>query len=249
MEKHSKIAVVAFALSMSLFSIIIIVFIGTIVSIHYGIGRHSHIVVGLLGPAILIYASGFLAALWLNINALYQRGRSKILPIIGLSSQGLILFAVLSMVWIKSKPPTISGASIVEYGEYHATIMGSTVTDDSTHSKVTLFKDILLLKKADTVRASIGKTFGFRYVVHGYPVGKNVTIKVVYLYPSPGLVDQKLHTVKPSTYRILSQTLGDTGWVAFTFDHEWELIPGNWSFQIWPKDRKLVEKVFSVLRK
>jgi hypothetical protein len=149
-------------------------------------------------------------------------------------------------IWEQIKPPKISGISIIEYGLYHSIVSDSTVTDDSTHSHVHLRRNITLIEKTDTVRTAMGATFGFRYIIEGDKFGKSVEIRIVDLYPSPGLADPRLNTAKHSTYRKLNTNIGDTLWTAFSFDYKWEMVPGSWTFQIWSKEKKLAEKVFIV---
>jgi hypothetical protein len=35
----------------------------------------------------------------------------------------------------------------------------------------------------------------------------------------------------------------------YSFDEPWEAVPGNWSFQLWYREKKLAEQKFVVERK
>ena len=41
--------------------------------------------------------------------------------------------------------------------------------------------------------------------------------------------------------------IGGENWMIFRFDHDWELMPGIWTFQIWSKNEIILEKKFVVI--
>lgn len=55
---------------------------------------------------------------------------------------------------------------------------------------------------------------------------------------------QRIHESKYNRVK----KIGNTEYLGYGFENEWELEPGTWTFQIWYKDRKLVDQSFTVVR-
>jgi hypothetical protein len=71
----------------------------------------------------------------------------------------------------------------------------------------------------------------------------------VALFPDPGLYD-------PATGRRFTRAgydrtdaIGPGGYLSYSFDHDWEMVPGVWTLQIWNQGRMLAEQTFTVTGK
>ena len=93
-----------------------------------------------------------------------------------------------------------------------------------------------------TIPAQIGTTFGFCYNVIGRPHAAPVELRQVVIFPSPGLTPSS--SSKPITQDefVLQTRIGETSYASYTLEDAFELLPGNWIFEIWQGDRKLAPK-------
>jgi hypothetical protein len=44
------------------------------------------------------------------------------------------------------------------------------------------------------------------------------------------------------------EKIGAVAYNGYTFDEDWELVPGTWIFEVWEGDRKLASQSFDVIR-
>jgi Domain of unknown function (DUF3859) len=100
-----------------------------------------------------------------------------------------------------------------------------------------------------TVQAEPGVRFGFIYRVIGKPTGQTVQLRKVVIYPPEGVKSPQSSTPLQSAERQIAVRIGAIEFSGYTFDDNWELVPGPWKLQLWLGDRKLAEKEFTVVAK
>ena len=142
--------------------------------------------------------------------------------------------------------PRVDKIEIVAAGLYKSTISGKVVKSDSASGTRAIVASEKLLKKTDQVVAKPGVEFGVRYRIVGAPTGKEVPIKIVTYYPLQGLYNPKTHQTTWREELDAKRPVGRVLYESFHFDHDWELVPGTWSFQFWYDGRLLAEQQFSV---
>jgi hypothetical protein len=142
----------------------------------------------------------------------------------------------------------ISHVEIVEFGIYTARVVRREEAPGTAAGKSQLLADIVLRESTDRVPLALGTYFGMRYVVRGNPEGAQVKLTRVTRFPPPGLTN-------PATGRTVAverterqPVIGRRAYAGFSFDVEWELVPGTWTFELWDGERKLAEKSFQVFR-
>ena len=99
-----------------------------------------------------------------------------------------------------------------------------------------------------TIPARRGIEFGFQYTIIGKPEGAQVPLRIVSIFPKRGLRNP---ATRKTTYRseiVRDKTLGSIVYAGYGFEHEWEAVPGTWTFQLWHKNRKLAEQAFTVTK-
>ena len=79
-------------------------------------------------------------------------------------------------------------------------------------------------------------------VLHGKPAS-SVTI-----FPSPGLRDPASSQPKTRSEYDWSTTIGEQSFRIYTFDSDWEIVPGVWTQQLWYQGRMLAEQKFTVVK-
>ncbi len=92
-----------------------------------------------------------------------------------------------------------------------------------------------------------GVRFGLSYVLIGRAKG-DVTVKEVYRFPPPGMPDAATGAKVANFQQVKRRVLGVSrlmGW-SFQDSKPGEIVLGEWSFEVWVGDKKLVEKRFTV---
>lgn len=134
-------------------------------------------------------------------------------------------------------------ARISDYGIYESSRVGA-VDAEKVAGGLVATEDKKLIKQTDQIDAKLGTNFGFRYILSGPDEDAEVTIKVKH---STALKDPKTG----EEYLIsewgqwvpVGSVNWNTGWI---FEHEWEIVPGEWAIQLYIDDKKLLEKKFIV---
>lgn len=94
--------------------------------------------------------------------------------------------------------------------------------------------DIQSIKRTDQVPASLGQVFGIYYSVEGEDPGTRIRVREV-IRNSSSMESEKTPTLT-----------GAGNILAYEFDEEKELIPGEWQFELWYEDALLASQTFNV---
>lgn len=138
----------------------------------------------------------------------------------------------------------VTAAEIVEYGIY--TAEAQTSKRDSQGVLDNLLGNLRHDTTTTTVPARHGVRFGFKYKIIGAPVGTEVSMRTVTVFPPAGLsppnTAQPIHSHEINN----AHKIGEIVYSGYAFDDPWELVPGAWTLQIWYGNNKLAEKNFTV---
>lgn len=133
--------------------------------------------------------------------------------------------------------------SVVERGIYTA----ETEPSPAGHNRVHRVRNIELKESTTTVPGQVGLRFGLRYLVSGAQSASAVPIRLVTRYPAQGLPDpESSERLYHREFQIVVRT-ASMGYWEFHFDRNWEVVPGEWSFEFWQGTHKLGEQKFCVL--
>jgi len=139
---------------------------------------------------------------------------------------------------------SVTGATVMEVGIYTARVI-KTFDVPGVAGGTNQGLDSFTLGQATTnVPARIGTRFGFRYTIHGTP--SNAPIALTMVGEHPPLKDPKTGKTQTRDEYELESWIGQT-YTSYSFDNEWELIPGRWNFEVWHKGKKLCEQSFTVI--
>jgi hypothetical protein len=124
------------------------------------------------------------------------------------------------------------------HGEYAPPNMGY------RHESVS---EIQHLETTRTVPGRIGVSFGVRYRIQGNGFGFPVPLRIVLKFPPQGLYNPDYRDTLYVDETESVQVLGDDSYSGITFDEQWEIEPGIWTFEFWSGDKKLGEEQFEVV--
>ena len=140
----------------------------------------------------------------------------------------------------------VTRVDVLDRGIYEI-VPGEETPDPNTPTgTITAVDTQKLLQSTDKVAGKLGVEFGLRYVVIGSPEGGEVTVDLVYVYPPPGLKDPA--EAEPSLETRIARTkkIGETTYIGYGFEDDWEIVPGTWRFEIWHEGKKFAEESFTV---
>lgn len=155
---------------------------------------------------------------------------------------------VLAPFAANAADPLVERVDIVDAGIY--TVAVGEETPDPTAPTGTIAAPITatLVAATDTIPGRPGLEFGFRYIVVGEPGGAEVPLDFVIVYPPPGLVDPAEPEPLLESRYTRQKKIGETVYLGYGFEHDWEIVPGAWSFEIWHDGAKLADRSFRVER-
>jgi hypothetical protein len=105
-----------------------------------------------------------------------------------------------------------------------------------------------IVQAATRIPACMGTQFGFRYAVIGAPQGMPINIVDAFVFPQSGLHKPGVSSPIHDTRFMHSFTVGDRGGIWYEFDNSWELVPGEWTLELWDANRLLASRTFTVVR-
>jgi hypothetical protein len=100
-----------------------------------------------------------------------------------------------------------------------------------------------IVDREDMIKAEFGTDLSIEYTVTNYDKICDKEIKVVVTHPRmTNPATGKSSTVDSFTSRIDGANHNQSGWV---LNHEWEVVKGPWTFQIYYHDEMLLEKTLT----
>jgi hypothetical protein len=108
--------------------------------------------------------------------------------------------------------------------------------------------EIKFYQQTTRVPARIGVRFGIRFSIGGSPVGRRVALDEKWTYPAPGLRNPKTGTTTVGGTRTVQTAIGENGMRGYSFDNDWELVPGAWTIELSSGGRKLLSQTFTVFK-
>jgi hypothetical protein len=154
----------------------------------------------------------------------------------------------LALATENARVPRVERIEVVEYGLYASTPAGARSAPDAPGGAIGQSSDERHLETTQTVPARLGVQFGFRFLILGEPAGAQATLHVVAVFPPPGLHDAEHKMQFAQSAYDRGDAIGSVGYVAYSLDHDWELVPGAWSMQIWSDGHLLGEQKFNVVK-
>jgi len=156
-----------------------------------------------------------------------------------------LLLAALVLTACHRQRTTIDDLRIVEFGVFQKTNeRGTMAASGSIQGQAHAVADAILLEQTSDIHARQGTSFGLRVSFSGSPSRVTVPIRAKCLHPK---------FTDPATRRSSEVeewpgigVMGRSGYVGYTFDNDWELVPGQWTIEVSVGSTSRVEKTFNV---
>lgn len=162
--------------------------------------------------------------------------------------QRLVMTAVLGLALMRIGYAAPMG-EILEFGYYEVQVEGERYQDpNSTSGAVVAAPTVKLLQQTDIIPIEPGRMFGFRFRLSGFPAGKEVEIREIVVHPTITKPDKTKSTGFESRLALNVQRGEVVDYAGYRMDHDYEMVAGEWRFEFWLDNRKLLEKKFTTVK-
>jgi len=135
---------------------------------------------------------------------------------------------------------------LLEYGTFRKLVSTNDVSDPGSLTGVRhAVAKVALIQSTTNVPARIGTSFGFRVKFDGKPSDVLVPCMAKCLHPK--LTDPTSGRSSEVDQWNISGLTGKDGYIGYTLDNDWELVPGPWTLQVFLDSKLVVEKTFNVV--
>jgi hypothetical protein len=159
-----------------------------------------------------------------------------------------LLFLAGSLGVACAQGSKVDRVEIVEAGIYRAETLAIEQAPGTASRQRNILSDTRLVEPTTRIPAKLGVHFGMRYRVVGRPGSATVRLTSVTIYPAPGLKNPKTGGQQTRGEHPLFATIGQINYRGYVFEHDWELVPGVWTFELWDGQRKLISQTFDVVK-
>jgi Domain of unknown function (DUF3859) len=163
-----------------------------------------------------------------------------------------IILAFVLLLLVSSgafaQQPQLDRIEIDEFGVYSANKEGQVKAPDTAAGVVEQLDKMHLATSTRTVPAQAGTRFGFHFKVVGAPAGAMVPLRMVTMFPFPGLKNPVTGKRSIQNEYAIAQAIGTGAYGGYTMTDDWEVVPGVWTFQIWYLGKKMAEEKFTVAK-
>jgi hypothetical protein len=139
---------------------------------------------------------------------------------------------------------SVTGADVTEVGIYRAQVITKSAAPGVVSGTNEWLDSFVLSQATTNIPARIGTRFGFRFTIRGTPSNAPIVLKMVGEHP-PYKNPETGKTQTRDEYELRSW-IGQT-YTSYSFDNDWELIPGRFKFEVWHDGKKLCEQSFMVV--
>jgi hypothetical protein len=152
----------------------------------------------------------------------------------------LFCAGISSSAGAQSTPIQINNLQLLDYGLLNIHMEKAIDKSTTATGKHNVIDDIEFYKQTSDITAQIKDTFGIKYQINGFPEGTiaDFTFKVIH----PPINGRTMSSAQ------VKATVGSWRADFYTFEEEFELVEGEWTMQIWDKNRMLLEKAFTVTK-
>ena len=140
-------------------------------------------------------------------------------------------------------------AEILEFGYYDVQKEGQRYADANAPSGVVQSgPTVKLVQQTGVIPIAPGRLFGFRFRLKGF-TGDDIEIRQVVTHPRMTRPDQKTSTGFETR---LPLTLKDgqlSDYAGYSLNQDYEMVAGDWRFEFWYGDKKLLEQKFKTVKR
>jgi Domain of unknown function (DUF3859) len=140
-------------------------------------------------------------------------------------------------------------SSVFQFGIYKATRKGQITTSSTSNTgKVVRKPELEHVSMTDRIPLVKDTWFGYQLRLWNLPpeamVKPVMKLRTVLIHPEMTLPDGSTTTGYDRPFKGRVETQQVIGFDGYAFNEDYELVEGDWIFQIWYQDQKLIERKF-----
>jgi len=157
------------------------------------------------------------------------------------------LYLLLLLFLISSCDYTyIRNIKITSYGITDNKVIEVIDRPDSPAGKVDVYNDWNLLKKTNMIPAEKGVEFGIEYKVDAFSLQSDIEVEEIIIFPEGGITNPKSKVSQKIDSEMTLLTKNEKESFSYKMEYDWEVVPGNWVFQVRHKGVIYAQMVFNV---
>lgn len=160
----------------------------------------------------------------------------------------IALLLLVAAPSVSAQAPRIERIDLVDYGIYESEFTRRIEDSKSVGGSRSGVKMIKIKERTSTIQARNGLQFGIRFFVVGEPKDAEIRLKFVLRFPLPGMRDAATGVASYRNEYVRTAKVGWADFSGYSFDYDWEMVPGVWTFEVWEGDRKWVEQPITVVK-
>ncbi|XOV88561.1 MAG: DUF3859 domain-containing protein [Pseudomonadota bacterium] len=140
----------------------------------------------------------------------------------------------------------IRAAEITGYGIFEAASSQRQTGFSARAPAADAVKGVRFVEFTNTIPAALGTNFGFQYIINSSPRGAEMNVTNIIRFPGEGLKRPggRSWTESRENRKI---RIGHRDFYGYAFDEPWEMVPGEWVFEVWHNNARLIRKTFTVV--
>jgi len=158
---------------------------------------------------------------------------------------GAILLLAIVLNGCALTGPALRDVGIVEYGRFERKKSSATSNDEQAPTKRgDVVADARLIELTTEIPAVLGTSFGLRVKFIGEPIGATISCTAKCIHPK--ITDPASGRTTETEQWRNTGTIGSDGYIGYSFDNPSELVPGDWTIQIFTGSKLRAQKTFTV---
>lgn len=140
-------------------------------------------------------------------------------------------------------------AEVLEFGYYEVLSEGARYEDANTPSGVIQAgPTVKLTLQTDVIPIQSGRLFGFRFRLNGFTGKEDIEIREVVTHPPMTRPGQKPTTGFESKLPLIVRKGELSDYAGYSLNHDYEMVEGEWRFEFWYEDKKILEQKFKTVK-
>ena len=136
---------------------------------------------------------------------------------------------------------------VIQHGLYKLLRSGGVVDDPNTNTGKVIAKPVLKqVTSSERIPLIKGAQMYLQYRIKPFPDRPAwVDLRKVLKHPEMTLPDGSVSTGSDIPFKGKVSVNQSIGYIGYGFDEDYELLEGDWVFEVWYQDKKLVEQTFT----
>jgi Domain of unknown function (DUF3859) len=156
--------------------------------------------------------------------------------------------ALLTNAGLAGAAPRVDRAEILRPGIYSAEVTKRINDKSISTGNRNLVDKVHLVEITTLIHAKPNIFFGLEGMIVGAPNGTKVPVRIIWRYPKPGIVNPATNRPKLTDDYMDSVIIGHKFQFFWELTRDWQIVPGEWSFEIWYGGRQLAKQKFTLVK-